>query len=435
MLTRSAWKSLERHLNGRLRFSLSSALHLEEIAIRAIAHSRGRNRPNAELAQELIRDFPGSLEVIARLMSSWLEAQRELLSRLSRDQTAIQKKFFRTVATLRVVSIRPGMSDPHDRGRSVTLIEFTGRRRVVYKPRPCCGEQIWYEGLSWLGLNGTGCWFRRPGILPRKNYAWMEFLPVRGCASSNSVHGFYFRWGAQSALAQVLGVCDLHRENWIALGSHPVLVDAEMMGAAKSNRGERRPIDSRMARAFLNTGLIPLTARDGVGRYRAVAPFDMMSFGRPPTHCWPRYKGRLQAPARYVDDLVNGFEAAARVLEKPALGKSFFNQVLLPLPSVRVRRLLRATAEYAGILRDSLDATKMISSAERWRWLKQECCATVATRRIAHAEAVALRRCDIPRFTGSARSLSWPQFCTAVAELKCSARVLRRRVLLVSRGG
>jgi hypothetical protein len=74
----------------------------------------------------------------------------------------------------------------------------------------------------------------------------------------------------------------------------------------------------------------------------------------------------------------------------------------------------------------------MISVGDRWRHLVRECCASAANRRVGLAEACALLRCDIPKFTRrrSALPILWRSFLAAIAELKSSSRFLRSRVVL-----
>jgi lantibiotic modifying enzyme len=99
------------------------------------------------------------------------------------------------------------------------------------------------------------------------------------------------------------------------------------------------------------------------------------------------------------------------------------------------RVLLRASAAYARLLRQSFEARNMVSPSERWRRLVRECCVSAGSRRIGLAEARALLRCDIPKFTTRRRIVPVPQneLSAAIAELKDSSRLLRRRVLLGTR--
>src|SRR2546430_2527207 len=89
------------------------------------------------------------------------------------------------------------------------------RLYVFNKHQPPDGEELWFEALCWLNRNGIRVSFRVPKMLARGNYVWMEFLQIKNCKSCSAVRLFYFRWGAQIALAQILRASDLHRDNWL----------------------------------------------------------------------------------------------------------------------------------------------------------------------------------------------------------------------------
>ncbi|MEY2556396.1 MAG: hypothetical protein QOF93_1540, partial [Verrucomicrobiota bacterium] len=364
---------------------------------------------------------------------AWIDAQRELFARLLRDKVDLCSSFLPAREPFRVAHIRARLSDPHDGARTATMVEFVGDRRVIYKPRQSDREELWFKALRWLERNGIRVSFRAPKMLPRRSYVWMEFLQTKGCKSATAVRFFYFRWGAQAALAQILGATDLHRDNWLAIGSQPVLVDAELIGDAEPASPRGRP----SLPALLQTGLLPLVSRDGAGFYRGIAPLDATIPKSPPPKCWPRYGRTAQEPSRYVSDLVRGFEAVARIFAESVLARNFFREIIVcAVWNKDGRVLLRASAAYARLLRESFEARNMVSSGDRRRRLVRECCATAADRWVGLAEARALLRCDIPKFTTrrSAVPISRKLFSAAIVELRSSSRLLRRRILLGKRG-
>jgi lantibiotic modifying enzyme len=447
LLANSAWDDLRQHVSARLAFALTPTLRLQQTAAKAVARSLvsiGQNGERRRALQEditlleAIAEFPDLLETTAQLISAWIDAQGELFARLLRDKGDLCSVFLRGRECLRVTHIRPGLSDPHDGGRTATTVEFVGHRRVIYKPRSSDREALWFEALRWLNRNGVHVSFRVPTMLPRQNYVWMEFLQTNGCKSPSAVRSFYFRWGAQAALAQILRATDLHRDNWLGVGAQPILVDAELIGDAEpaSPRGKLSSKHRQSLPVILQTGLLPLTSRDRAGFYRGIAPFDATIPKSAPPKCWPRYGHTVQEPSRHVNDLVRGFDTVAGLLGCPQTAQKFFRQIVLRTGRQECRVLLRATARYQRLLRESCEARNMVSIGERWRRLVRECCDTATNRRVGLAEARALLRCDIPKFTKRPRavSASWKQFSIAVAELKGSSRLLRRRVLLETRG-
>jgi len=445
-LTESAWDDLSRDLSTRLAFALTPTLHVQQNVTKAVARS---SRPIAQNGErrlapdnditllETTIEFPDLLKTAAQLISVWIDAQRELFARLLRDRADICRVFLRARQPFRVTHIRARLSDPHDGAKTATMIEFVNRRRVIYKPRLSGGEELWFEALRWLNRNGLRVSFRVPKMLSRRSYFWMEFLQTKGCESPTAVRLFYFRWGAQAALAQILGATDLHRDNWLAVGAQPILVDAELIGDAEptSFRGTSNSKHRQSLPALLQTGLLPFTSRDHAGFYRGIAPLDATIRKAPPPNCWPRYGRVAQEPSRYVNDLVSGFEVVAEVFGSPRTAQRFFREVVLQTAGQDQRVLLRATAQYARLLSESFDARNMISAGDRWRHLVRECCASAANRRVGLAEARSLLRCDIPKFTRrrSALPISWKNFSAAIAELKSSSRLLRSRVVLGAR--
>ena len=425
ILQKSAWNDLRRHLLTRLGFALTPTLRVQRTA--AIAAGC---RDDITLLETML-EFPDLLDTAARLISGWLGAQGQLLTRIVRDQKEICSKFFGTRQQIKVAHLHPGLSDPHDGGRSVTMVEFAQGLRLIYKPRSVNREELWFEALRWLNRQQRGVSFRIPKLLPRSRYLWMEFLPTKSCRNITEVRRFYFHWGAQTALAQILGAIDLHRDNWLAIGSQPILVDLEFVGHRPERDG--KTLDRQSLPALLETGLFPLTPRDRAGSYRGIAPFDSKSLERGSAHCWPRLRRAIQPPSKFVNELVRGFEAVAEIFADTSLAKNFFHEVLARSGKNGTDRILpRTSAEYARLLRESFEPRNMVSRGVRWRALEQRCVSSAMNRPLGLAEARALLRCDIPKFTARRQNsvVSRQRFSAALAELKRSPRLLRSRVLI-----
>jgi lantibiotic modifying enzyme len=438
-VTKTVWEDLGQNISERLAFALTPTLRFHEELAEKVARGLklvGSHRNASDITLlESFAEFPDLLDTAARLISSWIAAQLELFARLFGEKESLSTAFFSKRRHLRVVHIRAGLSDPHDGGRTVTMIEFAGGLRVIYKPRRCDGELFWFEALRWLDRRGIHVGFRVPKILAQKEHFWMEVLPRTDCKNVGQVRRFYFRWGIQAALAQILGAMDLHRDNWLAVGSQPILVDAELIGDANLARQEKASLDRHLP-AVLRTGLLPITPRDRAGFYRGIAPLDEAVLKTAPAKCWPRCRGTVEKPSRYVEALAAGFQAVTNLFSSRRMQKDFFKEVILAIPG-NVRVLSRATAQYVRLLRESLEARNMISAGQRRRYLVRECRATAVNRSVGRAEARALLRCDIPKFMEPPVRLPTSRqqfFSAAIGELKQSSRLLRYRVLLGRRG-
>src|SRR5205823_14136511 len=84
---RSVWRQLGEHLSARLTFALGPTFRLQDAAAKAVAGSDSTVRTGITLRETMIA-FPGTLDVVARIISEWLDAQRELLNRVFSDKAS-----------------------------------------------------------------------------------------------------------------------------------------------------------------------------------------------------------------------------------------------------------------------------------------------------------------------------------------------------------
>ncbi|PYS92812.1 MAG: type 2 lantipeptide synthetase LanM, partial [Acidobacteria bacterium] len=128
-----------------------------------------------------------------------------------------------------LVRVQGDAGDAHRDGRAVLIAEFASGFQVAYKPRSLAVDAHFQELLAWLNRRGARPAFRQLKILERGAYGWMEFAAAQSCTSAQEVYRFYRRQGAYLALLYALEATDLHFENLIAVGEHPVLIDLESL--------------------------------------------------------------------------------------------------------------------------------------------------------------------------------------------------------------
>ncbi len=400
------WIDLARHLEHWILRILRPVLSNKLTIARICSKSADSNdqvfsislRINAsELSLQEFFDFlPDAKETVEAVIADWMKAQRIMLVRLQRDWERLLSIVPRS-ATRRVKHVTPGLSDPHERGQTVTVLGFANGGRVVYKPRSCGGERIWFSALRWLNSERFQSSFYIPKLISRETYCWMSFVERRACDSKTAVREFYFRWGAQAAVAQVLGCADLHRQNWIASGEQPVLVDAEMVGNAflLERRSNRAALSGQQLHPLLRTGLLPLSQNDRAGYYRGIAPFDSTSLRGEQKSFWPMYSGKVERPCGYRDQILEGFTAALSLLRSSRAKKRFGKFVVRASHRKELRVLKRSTANYYRLLEDSLQPQHMQKRGQRLQYLLDRC----GRNRLAEIEARSLFRCCVPRFT------------------------------------
>jgi lantibiotic modifying enzyme len=381
-LAPKARRSLASHLHKRLREAtapaLSVYLHAAEAAARALAL-----QTDVPLRTHLLRlfaSFPALAPLWLALIANWRAATAELLRRLARDRTAIERTFF---ALGEVIDLRAGLSDPHAGGRTVMELRFRAGG-LIYKPRPGHGERAWFDALRWLNSRGFEPPFRTLCILERQNHCWMEVASATPARSLAGVRRFYQRAGAMLALADRLGAVDCHRDNIIAAGEHPVLVDAETLLHPRNGSGHS---SSRL----FETGFLPLPPGAPGAEYRASGLSAAAGPHLPMSH------GEISDPADYRAELLEGFRLASSIL-----ASAEFSRRVARLRKLRWRRIYRPTIDYDRISAESVLPDALRAAGERTARIAQRCARAGVSGRVLREELAAISQLDVPYFTGRA---------------------------------
>jgi lantibiotic modifying enzyme len=193
------------------------------------------------------------------------------------------------------------------------------------------------------------------------------------------------------ALAHRLGTVDCHRENFIASGEHPLLVDAEALLHAPASGGDMLP-------SLLRTGFLPLPNRTAGSEFSASALSKSSGAHR------PTLNGQPCDASGYQGELTDGFRLAQSLLTGTIEGRRAFQRRVAALEKLPWRRIVRPTAIYAELCERSLQPAAMRSLNERLRLIRTGCERAGASARIVRAEIDAITQLDIPYFTGRSKA-------------------------------
>lgn len=212
----------------------------------------------------LFRDYPVLARMLAQTALRWSEATRELLERQAADRGRMAA-FFGTGADPGIVTnVEPGLSDPHHGQRRVAVLSFTSGLKVVYKPKSLGTEAAFAELLEWLNEHGAPLPFKVLRVLDRGDYGWVEYVEQRPCLDLEQAHCYYRRAGMLLALLHMLETTDCHRENLVAHGEYPVLIDTEtlMHHRVRADMWEgtqdRPAAEELLGGSVLRVGLLPV---------------------------------------------------------------------------------------------------------------------------------------------------------------------------------
>ncbi|MNX22586.1 Lanthionine synthetase C-like protein [compost metagenome] len=380
--------------------------------------------------QKLFDDYPVLGRLLAIAVDDWVDATAEFLAHLEADWNDLGRTFA-PQGLRQVTRIELGLSDRHQAGRSVIKLTFDDSLPLVYKPRDLGMEAAYNDLLAWINAHGEAAGLDQLqvlGVLDRGTHGWMQAAVPAPCRDDADVRRYYRRAGMLIALVYLLNGTDLHRENLIASGDQPVLVDLEMLLASEVRGPELQDGNGQLSQALqesvLISGLLPffplqaqgqelsaLTGRifaERISRQEwqgvntdemAIAP-TIHSPDPLPANL-PRLGDEVRLPDAYEDAVVEGFEAMYCWLMAHADA--------LPLEGFKgrfSRHMLRNTNDYMLVLTKAKEPAFLKDGAARSlqidrlasRLLYEREGNRDAIRKLLRNEHQALEHMDIPRF-------------------------------------
>jgi type 2 lantibiotic biosynthesis protein LanM len=339
--------------------------------------------------RHLFEDKPVLLRLIASVTRQWIEASREFVLRLDADLAAIRRNILHSSTHARVAKIEGGLSDPHNGGRSVQIVSFEDASRVVYKPKDLRPDVAWYGLIERLNRAPAPVELRAVRAIAQRGYGWTEFIDNAGCADANGCKRFFQRAGAWLALFHCFAGGDMHGENIIANGDHPVPIDLEMILQPMSNEHRSRDAEAQAFDAATDTisnsvmmvGMLPMYIKppnNDVSEIGGMIPDtavrakliwkDINSDNMRPMKTkevdetvpnLPHVGGRYAKLGDHVEDFILGFEEYAKFLMRPGLEEGARGRLLETFAGLPVRKLIHPTRFYYMLLQRLKDHRTM----------------------------------------------------------------------------
>ena len=328
--------------------------------------------------RQLLDEKPVLLRLIAVVTRQWIATTRELLLRLDADLADIRRELIPAGAPSRVAGIEGDMSDPHNGGHSVQILRFADGSRVVYKPKDLRLDTAWYALLARLNEIDPPVDLKAVRAIARDGYGWTEFITHSGC-DADGFQRFFRRAGAWLALFHCFAANDMHQENMIAAGDHPVPIDLETILQAtpvelQSEEAEAQAFEAAaelVTNSVMTVGLLPAYAKSPENKVFALGGMtsgwtarikltwsdintDRMrpaktKEGGASVPNLPHVAGRYAKFGDHVDDFVRGFEDYARFLMR-ARDDAAVDDLLAGFAGLLVRKVVRPTRFYYMLL-------------------------------------------------------------------------------------
>lgn len=420
-LSRRATRVLALELNtARLLGSLQGATPQERFE----NFSRSFEEPERLLA--LLQEYPVLARSLATTVERWLSAHLELLERVVTDRQELGRYFLDGRDPGGVCALQLGGSDLHRGGRSVVRLMFSSGLQLIYKPKALQIDVKFQQLLEWLNAQGLSTPHRTMKVLDRGAHGWVEFVSTAECDSQEALQRFYRRQGSHIALLYVLRAVDVHLENLIAGGEHPVLIDLESLfyhtpPVVYGEDAYQRAV-ARLDQSVLLIGLLPFQMSVGGksvdlsglgGKEGQVLPQpvlvtenaqqDTMRLVRGQVRTQgsnnrPRFNGKPANAADFVEEMAQGFEETYRLLVRH---REELAARLRDFADVEIRHIVRPTFRYGFLqqeshhpdfLRDALDFDRLLDLL----WLEVKVKPMLS--RLIPYEQADLRAGDIPMF-------------------------------------
>lgn len=408
----------------------------------------------------LVSRYPVLARVLAQAAMNAADAFAEMLGRLAADGELLGSSAVlgdrgagraADYGPHTLTGVESGTGDSHRGGRSVMLLRFADGARLVYKPRPLAAHRHFETLVEWFNSHadsqansradshagssagspaessaGTPA-LRAPRVLDRGAYGWAEFVGSAPCLSTAETTLFYRRLGALLALLHVLDGTDLHHENLIACGPHPVLVDVETLFHPPLTQAPPADPAARALHASVHrVGLLPqLLVGDSaaldmsaVGGGRAASsPLETASWAAAGTDTMhlvrasgrftesanrPTLDGTPADPFRFTEALCDGFRSAYTAVSESRDELLGSKGLLRLFADDEIRFVPRPTWTYATLLHESTHPDLMRDATERqqvFALLRTGALGSPALPGLEDEEIAELWQGDVPVFT------------------------------------
>jgi len=387
-------------------------------------------------ASELLGRHPGLAQQLAVQSEAWVRGGVCFAQHVAADAGALAHHFGHGRDLGAIEELSFGLGDAHCGGQTVAVVGFADGVRLIYKPRSLAIDVEIQRLLADLDRWDPEIGLRRIEVLDRGDHGWMEWVERAPCSDRAAAARYYRRVGGLLAVTWLLQGTDLHAENLLPAGEHPVLVDLEAFlhpifpaGAAVPPHAVR---DLARAATVLFSGLVPEhlpgdprldvsgLGTDSVQTTPYLVPrwiglgTDELRLERQRGsfvggEALPRGQGRAWVPQEFAAELVDGFRRVATDLlerRKELLSPGgWFDR----LAEVQVRVILRPSRTYYRLLDESFHPDLLAEPAARDRHFDRLSAVVEALPHLGPAlaaEKAALRRAEIPRFTAAAGALT-----------------------------
>lgn len=187
----------------------------------------------------LFGKYPVLFDVLMESTIYFCKYMKEIVENVGNNWNQIVEELGLKQKNNCIKSFDMNQGDTHQGGKSVCEIILNSGEILIYKPRNLNIDEGFSRLINWFNQNihcpgylelDATCQFRG------KDFGISKYVEHRHCRKKEELENYYFRIGELLAILYVLDASDIHRENIIASGEYPILIDCETLFSPYSAR-------------------------------------------------------------------------------------------------------------------------------------------------------------------------------------------------------
>ena len=272
---------------------------------------------------------------------------QSFLRRLSECSDRISRKLLSGREAGRLISLSASGADAHLHGRSALRVECEGGV-FYYKPRDSRIDRLYAEIVAAFCPECT----RSPEVVCGDGYGFIECMKTAPIRSLEEAAAYYRNFGALTALFRFLGTSDMHYENILACGIHPVAIDLETLltpvpdpynGCEISSVEEMNPVWRDILFSTQGTLVLPMMLQGKV----QISP--LLCDGLETAQCLPMLERKRIPLYGFEEEFLGGFD---RMYDRLLLRRGELAEMARKAENMSARFVMRASAYYAVMLKE-----------------------------------------------------------------------------------
>lgn len=306
--------------------------------------------------KDILVKYPVLSRLIVLTIDYWIDSFIEMTNYLMKDIEKLEEVFNKNKPLGKVEKVKTALSDSHNEGRSVYILEFASGTKIVFKPRSLEIDKIWSKLLVWMKEKNYPIDLKTPKVITFDSYGWIEYIDRISLEDKEESDMFFYRSGAIFAIVYILGGKDFHTENIIAWRNVPVLIDTETLLAHRvapfnidgNGMNAMQRAQDIVNDSVLSIGFLPFWMKGSDGKF---IDLGGITSNREDDKNTPVLNGQSFEAVDYTEKILQGFDLTYDFIVKHKDLLLSKDSPLNQLKSCIFRFVIRPTKSYANMLR------------------------------------------------------------------------------------